>query len=136
MHYKSRIDSTPSRYRYLTVLDRVRHTWDVVSYKLIRCLDGFFARHSLAGDHTFFSNESFPWVRDLEARASHVRKELEKVLAYQQELPNFQDIATSQRQITNDDGWKTFFFYAYGLRLREIFSAARKRRSCLRAYPA
>jgi aspartyl/asparaginyl beta-hydroxylase (cupin superfamily) len=30
--------------------------------------------------------------------------------------PNFQDISTDQLSITDDDRWKTYFFFAYGFR--------------------
>ena len=31
-------------------------------------------------------------------------------------LPNFQDLSRDQRYLTQNDGWKTFFFYAFGLK--------------------
>jgi beta-hydroxylase len=82
--------------------------------KFIRWLDGYFGRHSLVGDHTFFAPDDFAWVRELEASAPTIRAELDEVLRYQDDLPNFQDISTDQYQITDDDRWKTFFFYGYG----------------------
>ncbi len=36
------------------------------------------------------------------------------MLEHRDALPNFQDISTDQYQITDDDRWKTFFFYGYG----------------------
>ena len=82
--------------------------------KFIRWLDGYFGRHSLVGDHTFFAPGDFPWVKELEAQSSVIRAELDEVLRYQDDLPNFQDISTDQYQLTDDDRWKTFFLYGYG----------------------
>jgi beta-hydroxylase len=82
--------------------------------RLIRWLDGYFGRHSLVGDHTFFDPDDFPWIAELEAGSPKIRAELEQVLQHHDELPNFQDISTDQYQITDDDRWKTFFFYGYG----------------------
>ncbi len=85
-----------------------------VGEKLIRWLDRYFGRHSLVGDHTFFSTDDFPWIRTLEAGTPTIRRELEAVLQHTDALPNFQDISTDQYSITDDDRWKTFFFYGYG----------------------
>jgi len=85
-----------------------------IGEKFIRWLDRYFGRHSLVGDHTFFHHRDFPWLADLEAATPIIKKELEAVLQYHDELPNFQDISTDQYQITDDDRWKTYFFYGYG----------------------
>ncbi|MCJ7672675.1 MAG: aspartyl/asparaginyl beta-hydroxylase domain-containing protein, partial [Acidimicrobiia bacterium] len=69
--------------------------------KFIRWLDGYFGRHSLVGDHTFFAPGDFPWVKELEAQSSVIRAELDEVLRYQDDLPNFQDISTDQYQLTD-----------------------------------
>ena len=31
-------------------------------------------------------------------------------------MPNFQDLSKEQKNLSQDDGWKTFFFYAYGIK--------------------
>ena len=71
-----------------------------------------------------FEVEQFPWVADVEADWKAIRRELDEVLEYRDELPNFQDISTDQYQITDDDRWKTFFFYGYG------FTAGRNVERC------
>ena len=38
------------------------------------------------------------------------------MLAYRDALPNFQDISTDQYNLTDDDRWKTYFFYGYGFK--------------------
>jgi aspartyl/asparaginyl beta-hydroxylase (cupin superfamily) len=85
-----------------------------IGEKFLRWLDKYFGRASLVGDHTFFDPADFPWVAKLEAGVPAIRRELEIVLERHDELPNFQDISTDQYSITDDDRWKTFFFYGYG----------------------
>jgi ornithine lipid ester-linked acyl 2-hydroxylase len=84
--------------------------------KLLRWLDRYFGRHSLVGDRTFFDPADFPWVAAMEAGYPRIRAELDEVLRYHADLPNFQDISTDQYQLTADDRWKTFFFYGYGFK--------------------
>src|SRR3990172_7034580 len=85
-----------------------------VGEKLIRSVDGYFGKRSLVGDHTFFDQSDFPWIADIEAQIPTIRKELDEVLQFHDDLPNFQDISTDQYSITDDDRWKTFWFFAYG----------------------
>jgi beta-hydroxylase len=100
--------------REQTLRERVVDLANRVGERFIRWLDGYFGRHSLVGNHTFFDPDDFAWVAELEAGAPAIRAELDEVLSYSDELPNFQDISTDQYQITDEDRWKTFFFYGYG----------------------
>lgn len=83
-------------------------------WRLEKLLEG----SSLVGNPVFFETDLFPWVARLEASWRVIREELDEVLRYRDELPNFQDISPDQRRITHDDLWKTFFFRAYGLKAR------------------
>jgi beta-hydroxylase len=64
----------------------------------------------------FYDPADFPWVAPLEANWKTIRAELDAVLEHRTSLPNFQDISTDQYQLTDDDRWKTYFFYGYGFR--------------------
>jgi ornithine lipid ester-linked acyl 2-hydroxylase len=83
--------------------------------KLIRQLERPIAHYSSVGNTTFFESDQFDWVADLEANWKMIRQELDQVLKYQDNLPNFQDLSPDQASLTQDDRWKTYFFYAYGL---------------------
>lgn len=87
-----------------------------VGSRLIARLEQAIRWGSLVGDPAFFEPGSFPWVAPLEAQWATVRRELDGILQYWQALPSFQDISTDQRTITDDDRWKTFFLYAYGIK--------------------
>ena len=64
----------------------------------------------------FYDPGDFPWVAPLEANWKAIRAELDRLLAHRDALPNFQDISTDQYNLTDDDKWKTYFFYGYGFR--------------------
>jgi ornithine lipid ester-linked acyl 2-hydroxylase len=85
--------------------------------RFLRWIDRYFGRSSLVGDTDFFDLTDFPWTQRVEARWPAIRAEVESVLHDHEHLPNFQDISTDQLQITQDDRWKTFFFYGYGFQV-------------------
>lgn len=73
-------------------------------------------RYSLIGDHEFFSPGQFPWVAQLEANSAVIREELDHVLSRRDDLPNYQDISPDQKHLAKENSWKTFFFFAYGIK--------------------
>jgi beta-hydroxylase len=77
-----------------------------------------YSRASLLGDREFFDVSDFPWVGEVEANWKKVRAELDALLPYAADMPNFQDISKEQKALSQDDGWKTFFFYAYGIKAK------------------
>lgn len=97
-----------------TLRERVVDRANRLGEKLLRWMDRYFGRQSLVGDSAFFDPSQFPWIERVEARFPAVRRELEQVLEWHDDLPNFQDISTDQYQLTQDDRWKTFFFCGYG----------------------
>jgi beta-hydroxylase len=84
--------------------------------KFVWGMDRYFGRNSKVGDHPFFDVKDFPWVASVEADWAKVRAELDALLPYSAHMPNFQDISKEQKNLSQDDGWKTFFFYAYGIK--------------------
>src|SRR5436305_8573846 len=79
-------------------------------------LEDWMPRFSRVGDARYFDPARFDWVPEIEASWRTIRAELDEVLSYRDELPNFQDISEDQACITSDDRWKTFFFYGYGFK--------------------
>jgi beta-hydroxylase len=84
--------------------------------RILHAGERILLRSSLVPTTPFLASETFGWIGRLEAETATIRAELDTVLGYRDRLPNFQDISVDQRSITDDDGWKTFFFLAYGLR--------------------
>lgn len=95
---------------------------------LARGIDGWIGRRSLVDDTPFLTAETFAWPARLERNWRVIRAELDEVLRRRAEPPNFQDISTDQRRLTDDDGWKTFFLYAYGYRSEATAHAAQQLR--------
>jgi beta-hydroxylase len=85
-----------------------------VGERILAPVERFIGKRSLVGDATFFDNERFPWIADIEANWQTIRKEAERLLDDREALANFQDISKDQIEITDDDRWKTFFLYGYG----------------------
>ena len=76
-------------------------------------------RYSLIGDHQFFDPAMFPWAGEVEAGWRTIRAELDMVMRHRDALPDFQEISPDQKHIATENKWKTFFFFAYGLRSEE-----------------
>jgi len=82
--------------------------------RVLAPIEGFIGKQSLVGEATFFGNDRFPWIAEIEANWETIADELERVLEDREALPNFQEISKDQIEITDDDRWKTFFLYGYG----------------------
>jgi beta-hydroxylase len=79
-------------------------------------LEGAIAWGSKVGNPPVFDTEAFPWAREIEAHWEAMRQELDAVLADPDAVPPFQELSRDQRVLTNDDRWKTYFFYAFGFK--------------------
>jgi ornithine lipid ester-linked acyl 2-hydroxylase len=71
---------------------------------------------SKVGNPMVYDTAAFPWAAEIEREWPAIRAELERVLVRQAELPGFHEISTDVATITQDMGWKTFFFCGYGAR--------------------
>lgn len=103
-------------YRPRPARDKAVEVANQVGARILHLAERFVLRSSLVPTTPFLPVETFDWIPRLEAEWETVRAELDEVLVYRQDLPNFQDISVDQASITSDDGWKTFFFFAYGFR--------------------
>jgi beta-hydroxylase len=79
-------------------------------------LEKLLTRFSLVPEQPFLDPSGFAWTQMLENNWGSIRTELDEVMRHRNALPNFQDISTDQKNLSQDDGWKTFFFYAYGFK--------------------
>ncbi len=83
---------------------------------LLLFLEKYIAHASLVGNKPFFDIQQFEWISRIESEWLSIRQELDKVLQYSEELPNFQDISKDQYSITQDNLWKTYMLYAFGIK--------------------
>jgi beta-hydroxylase len=104
---------------YHTLKEHHRQLVITQGERAVRTIEQFIARHSLVGDRPFFDPKQFSWVNELEANWRDIRAELDQILKQINYLPNFQDISTDQTSITQDNLWKTYFFYAYGCKANQ-----------------
>ncbi|MDY7002950.1 MAG: aspartyl/asparaginyl beta-hydroxylase domain-containing protein [Cyanobacteriota bacterium] len=88
-----------------------------IGVKLLGYYEKLIPKYSLIGDTAFFDSKQFDWTTEVEANWVLIRKELDELLKYRDDLPNFQDISPDQADYTSpDDLWKTFFMYGYGIK--------------------
>ena len=91
-----------------------------IKFKLFRPLllgiGNWMGKYSIVGDKPVFDNEQFQWTRLLENNWMDIRKEFENILAYHKLLPNLQDIQQEQIVLNQDDKWKTFFLFGFGIK--------------------
>ncbi len=89
-----------------------------VGAKLLWQFERLIPKYSLIGDTPFFEACQFDWTEELEANWDKIRSELDEVLKYQENLPNFEDISPDQGNLSGADNlWKTYFFYGYGYKM-------------------
>jgi len=98
----------------------MRDTTVDILKKGLKQIDKLYASSSLVGDPAFFEPADFPWIKTLEDNWQVIRHELDKVMKYREHLPNFQDISREQQGLTQDNRWKTYFFYAYGIKAGDV----------------
>ena len=88
-----------------------------VGAKLLKYFEKLIHDYSLIGNTEFFEPHKFEWVEEIETNWMLMRKELDELLKYRDDLPNFQDISPDQATyISPDDLWKTYFMYGYGIK--------------------
>jgi beta-hydroxylase len=100
----------------MTTRDRALALTTEAGGRILHGMERFVLRSSLVPTTPFLPLKTFAWIPDLEANWTSIRAELDQVLSYCQDLPNFQDISVDQASLTSDDGWKTYFFLGYGFR--------------------
>ena len=106
----------PSEQHRKSARDRAVDLANEAGARALHLTERAVIRSSLVPTTPFLPTTTFDWIPALEAEWKTIRAELDEVLSYRDELPNFQDISIDQASITDDDGWKTFFFFAYGFR--------------------
>jgi beta-hydroxylase len=73
------------------------------------------ARVSPLGDPHIYNTGQFPWVGEVEREWRCVRKELDAVMTFRDQMPSFQDILKEVGAIQSDNNWKTFFLAGIGM---------------------
>lgn len=91
-----------------------------IKFKLFRPMllkiGDWLGKYSTVGDHPVFDNSQFKWTALLENNWLDIRKELEHILTFHKSLPNLQDIQQEQFVLNQDNKWKTFFLFGFGVK--------------------
>lgn len=102
-----------------TFQDRDDSILKQLGHKALHALDVGFGQFSKVGDKPVHDPSNFEWTRLLEDNWTDIRDEVDEILRYRDVLPNFQDITEDASTISQDDDWKTFFLYGYGVKAEE-----------------
>lgn len=85
----------------------------------LRAIEATMSKYSLVGDTPIIRRGQFGWQEKLEGHWRTIRRELDAVLAARDRMPTMQSISKTQKKLIQNDGWKTYFFVAYGERAEE-----------------
>ena len=83
---------------------------------LLLKIGAWMGKYSPVGDLPVFDNKDFEWTTLLEENWLTIRKELEGILANHQQFPSLQDIQKEQIVLNQDNNWKTYFLFGFGLK--------------------
>jgi ornithine lipid ester-linked acyl 2-hydroxylase len=78
-------------------------------------LERSVAAHSPLGDPHIYDKSAFPWVAEVERDWRLVRRELDSIMVYRDQMPSFQEILAAVSKLQTDDRWKTFFLVGIGM---------------------
>lgn len=78
-------------------------------------LERRIAAASPLGDPHIYDTAAFPWAAQLEREWHLIRKELDQVMVYRDQMPSFQDILKEVGAIQKDNQWKTYFLAGIGM---------------------
>jgi aspartyl/asparaginyl beta-hydroxylase (cupin superfamily) len=73
------------------------------------------ARVSRHGEPHIYDTRLFPWAAEIEREWPLVRKELDAVMTFRDQMPSFQDILKEVGAIQSDQNWKTFVLAGIGM---------------------
>jgi len=96
--------------------DRRRELVRRYGKRAFKRINAYLAAQSLVPDQTVFEREMFPWVTPFETHWAAIRRELEVVLRYRDELPRLYEVSPENTRISADDNWKSFVLYGFGYR--------------------
>ncbi|WP_119388290.1 aspartyl/asparaginyl beta-hydroxylase domain-containing protein [Taklimakanibacter lacteus] len=92
-------------------------------------------KYARLGNPPVYDNKVFPWVGEIEKAYPQIRAELERVLVRKADLPNFQDISADVKTISTDQGWKTFFLLAFGMKSEQNIAQCPETWKAVQAIP-
>lgn len=90
-----------------------------VGKKSIAWLENIIARYSLVENTCFLDPNNFTWTTELENNWQIIRKELDVILKFTNQLPSLHDVSQCDYGLSHDHQWKTYFLYGYGIKMQQ-----------------
>jgi ornithine lipid ester-linked acyl 2-hydroxylase len=87
--------------------------------KALPAFDRLIMRSSVLDEHPVLPNSYFDWIPYLESHAPAIRAEAQTLLTDRMAVPSVQEISPDHGKIATDGKWRSFFMYAYGIRIDE-----------------
>jgi ornithine lipid ester-linked acyl 2-hydroxylase len=103
--------------------------------RLLPIVERLVARGSKIGNRPFFEPESFPWIEQVEERATAIRREVDRLLDNGVPIPGFEELSEQQRVLSDDRRWRTYFLLAYGLEVEANTAACPESWKAVRMIP-
>lgn len=108
-------------------MERIALTFKQKRKKLVKDLGGktlwsiekVMEKYSQVPTTPFLDPGQFEWTKPLEKNWGLIRQEADEILKNKEAIPNFQDISEDQKSLTQDNNWKTYFFYGFGYKAEE-----------------
>lgn len=97
--------------------DKIVHfiTFKVMNRILIS-IGNFMRPFSKVSNKPVLPNEDFKWAKLLEDNWEAIRNEAATMLQHDGHLPNIEDIQPQEEALNQDNKWKTFFLYGFGIK--------------------
>ena len=94
-----------------------RETLRWAGQSVLPTLDSILMHFNGIEEHEIFPNEMFAWTPPLEANWVKIRDEAQEVLRDSMSVPSVRALSSDHHKIAVDDKWRSFFLWAYGLRI-------------------
>jgi aspartyl/asparaginyl beta-hydroxylase (cupin superfamily) len=94
-----------------------RDTVVAAGQRILPAIDRVLLRSAAIEEQPVFPNRLFDWAPDLEANWQTVRDEAQTLLVDRTVAPPVRELSQEHHKIAVDDRWRSFFLWAYGVRI-------------------
>ncbi|MGH6872944.1 MAG: aspartyl/asparaginyl beta-hydroxylase domain-containing protein [Rhizomicrobium sp.] len=85
--------------------------------RALPAFDRMIMRSTAVAEHEVFPPATFDWIPYLEANAPTIRGEAAALLTDPMSIPSVREISPDHGKIALDGKWRSFFLYAYGVKI-------------------
>ena len=106
-----------------------------VALRMFNQIEKLNIKFSKLPNHEIYPTELFEWAKFVESKYDAIHSELIKLLNSGEQIPGFEEVLQSQKVITNDTKWKTFFFLGCGQKVQANCDKCPQTWSALQSIP-